>query len=379
MKTKRKHNSKSNKKKINKWYWPTLIFAVLALTAIAIISLKNNSGIEPLNESSSNSFSDVSAVSSSNVKSSASSSGSQTQKSKKVIIPQAENITEKIKKSKDVAKVLHEDAKNTKQTEENTVVVTDIGLDVSGLEKRYVKLPVKYLPQNPELPTGCEITSLTTVLNYYGFNVSKTTLASSKYLKQSSGRANFWEVFVGSPASIYGCGCYAKPIVEAANKYLQEKNSTYRAFDYSGNEFEELLKTVEEGIPVIIWGTENMKPAYVSKVWDIDGKKLELLVPEHCLVLIGFDLDAGKAIFSDPLRGIVSYDLKTAKERYMSLHFQAVVVEDTKPKEIESQESTIEESEAQGSEISVSCETTSDISSSEETENNGSDESYELF
>ena len=29
------------------------------------------------------------------------------------------------------------------------------------------------LNQNPELPTGCEITSLTSVLNYYGCNVDK--------------------------------------------------------------------------------------------------------------------------------------------------------------------------------------------------------------
>lgn len=33
------------------------------------------------------------------------------------------------------------------------------------------------LNQNPELPTGCEITSLTSVLNYYGCNVDKTTMA----------------------------------------------------------------------------------------------------------------------------------------------------------------------------------------------------------
>ena len=32
---------------------------------------------------------------------------------------------------------------------------------------------VKWVSQKPELPTGCEITSLTTVLNYYGYNVSK--------------------------------------------------------------------------------------------------------------------------------------------------------------------------------------------------------------
>lgn len=258
-----------------------------------------------------------------------------------VVIPEAEDITQKIQKTNNVAKVLHEESVTTKQTEENTVKVSTGSIDFSGLSKKYVKIPVAYLPQNPELPTGCEITALTAVLNYYGFPVSKMTLASSNYLKQSDGRANFWEVFVGHPDSKYGCGCYAKPIVEAANKYLREQNSAYVAKNVSNSSFEYLLKTVESGIPVIIWGTEQMKPAYVSKVWNIDGKRLELLVPEHCLVLIGYDLNTQKAIMNDPLRGIVTYDLETVKKRYISLHSQAVIVIDTTPKAPENSESSV--------------------------------------
>ena len=46
------------------------------------------------------------------------------------------------------------------------------------------------LNQNPELPTGCEITSLTSVLNYYGCNVDKTTMAD-EYLKKGNGSFYF--------------------------------------------------------------------------------------------------------------------------------------------------------------------------------------------
>ena len=33
------------------------------------------------------------------------------------------------------------------------------------------------MEQYPELPTGCEITAMTMVLNYYGYNVDKVTMA----------------------------------------------------------------------------------------------------------------------------------------------------------------------------------------------------------
>ncbi|NLY78771.1 MAG: hypothetical protein GX072_02350, partial [Lysinibacillus sp.] len=39
------------------------------------------------------------------------------------------------------------------------------------------RLQVPVVLQNPELPNGCEITSLTAILNYYGINVDKMTLS----------------------------------------------------------------------------------------------------------------------------------------------------------------------------------------------------------
>lgn len=38
-------------------------------------------------------------------------------------------------------------------------------------------LDIPFVSQYPELPTGCEITALTTVLNYLGYNVDKLTMA----------------------------------------------------------------------------------------------------------------------------------------------------------------------------------------------------------
>ncbi|WP_251402620.1 C39 family peptidase [Ureibacillus chungkukjangi] len=40
-------------------------------------------------------------------------------------------------------------------------------------------IAVQTVMQNPELPNGCEITSLTAVLNYYGLQVTKTEMADN--------------------------------------------------------------------------------------------------------------------------------------------------------------------------------------------------------
>ena len=60
--------------------------------------------------------------------------------------------------------------------------------------------------QNPELPVGCEITALTILLNYYGFNAEKTDMAKN-YLPTSWGnpktvdgklyKDSFYDYFIG--------------------------------------------------------------------------------------------------------------------------------------------------------------------------------------
>lgn len=210
--------------------------------------------------------------------------------------------------------------------EKTPISVPNVSIDDYMLTQKSVKLDVTYLPQKPELPTGCEITSLTTVLNYYGYNVTKTEMADN-YLPKSNTSKNFWSVFVGNPRYTSGFGCYAQPITEAANKYLKEQGSELVAYNCSGSTFEQLLLETESGRPVVIWGTLNMAKPYYTYEWVVeDGNTVRWITPEHCLVLIGYDLERSVAIISDPMRGIVEYDLKTVKSRYIALESQCVVI-----------------------------------------------------
>lgn len=190
--------------------------------------------------------------------------------------------------------------------------------------KSYKLSGFKWVNQYPELPTGCEITALTSVLNYYGYNVKKETMADD-YLKKGSG--SFYEMFLGNPRKKEGSyGCMAQPIADAANLYFKKNSISRKAVNISGSEFDKVLDYVAEGYPVIVWNTINMKSAYESKKLVLGGKTYTWIAPEHCVVVIGFDRDANEVYVADPASGLVTRNLSTFKQRYNSLKKQAVYI-----------------------------------------------------
>ena len=290
-----------------------------------------------------------------------------------VYVPPASTIevTSKPKQTAENTANLKEKVEEVKQTEENTVQVKTT-VDTSGLTKSKVKLPVEFLAQNPELPTGCEITSLTTVLNYYGFDVDKVTMAND-YLEKAEAPANFWEVFLGDPTQKTGFGCYAQPITNAANKYFKAQNSDYTAKNISGCSFENLLSLVESGTPVVIWGTMDMKKPFTTYKWTIDGKTIQWIAPEHCLVLIGYDIERGFAIVSDPQQGIGTYNLDTVKARFLALYSQCVIIEAPPKNENDSSNvSSVTSSDTSSNSVSSSSTANSSKDNSQTSENSSS-------
>lgn len=176
--------------------------------------------------------------------------------------------------------------------------------------------------QNPELPTGCEVTSLTMVLNYYGYEVTNTELASN-YLNTGSYRSNPYVNFVGSPFSSSAYGCYSPVIVDCATSFGAN------AINISYCSYSELLNYVSQGYPVIVWGTMYMSPTkYGSSSWtDSEGNTVIWRGNEHCLVLVGYDVSADIAYLADPLTGAIeSYSLKIFLQRWVEQDSQAVLV-----------------------------------------------------
>lgn len=197
----------------------------------------------------------------------------------------------------------------------------------------------------PSLPTGCECSALTSLLRYCGFDVTKNEIAAD-YLekipfteKKKKGKkggtvlygADPNEAFPGDPADEDSYGCYAKPIADAANKYLATQDTDLRAKDLTGSKLYKLYKYINNGTPVVVWATTDLKASKKTDTWlTADGKEITWLHNEHCLVLIGYDEEKGVIYCADPSKRSVlpiKYDAELFEKRYKEQGSHAVVIE----------------------------------------------------
>ena len=194
-----------------------------------------------------------------------------------------------------------------------------------GSKKQISGFPL--IGQLPELPTGCEITSLAMTLNYCGYNADKCDLADNYLTKGEFGKTDPRKAFIGDPRSDGNSrGCYAPVIVDTANRYLQAQGSGKTASDLSGSALEDLFAYIDNNTPVIVWGTMDCATPQYTDTWQIDGQSIQWVRPEHCMVLIGYD--DTQVTIADPYYGAVkSFDKATFESCFNALYQQAVVIQ----------------------------------------------------
>lgn len=190
--------------------------------------------------------------------------------------------------------------------------------------RSYKKLDVKCVLQNPELPTGCEITALTIVLNYLGYDVDKLTMADDFLDKGKVGETSPYKAFVGNPRDENSCGAFAPVLVNSARKYLASKDSDMNVYNVTGADYNELVEYVDQGHPVLVWETMWMAKPHDAAEWHVDGETIVWKSHEHAMVLIGYTPDT--YIMADPLRGIYEYDKDVVEERYKDMGKHAIVI-----------------------------------------------------
>ncbi|MCR5120794.1 MAG: C39 family peptidase [Ruminococcus sp.] len=196
------------------------------------------------------------------------------------------------------------------------------------------QIAVSNILQHPELPAGCETTSLTMLLNFYGIGADKLDIARNYLPKQAfywqdgiMYGADFRTTFAGDPEDENSYGCYAPCIVTAANSYLSACGSGMRARDISGENLDTLLSQyIDNNTPVLIWITYGSlhEPSYTT-VWTTPaGEQVQWYGWEHCAVLTGYDRDRRIIYVSDPIAGNTYYDMDLLNTRYEQFGRQCV-------------------------------------------------------
>ncbi len=201
-------------------------------------------------------------------------------------------------------------------------------------EREANRLGIPTVRQNPELPNGCEITTLTAVLTYHGLKTTKTKMADDYLprapLKYQEGKRigpDPHQAYAGDPRNTNEAWyAFAGPIVEASKKIIDDKGSRLITKNVSGSSREEILSYMDQNIPVIVWVTLDLSPPITSGGWYIDGTDEfhSSFINLHTVVLDGWK--DGEVTVMDPLKGLVTHPEDKFFESYEALGSQAVLV-----------------------------------------------------
>jgi uncharacterized protein YvpB len=170
------------------------------------------------------------------------------------------------------------------------------------MEKNTKLLDVPLIAQLPELPRGCEVTSLAMILNYAGISANKMELAERirKVPFEKDGlRGNLFDGFVGDMYSFEtdGLGVYDQPIADLAREFLGE-----RVTILSGSEWAMIERQLNQGYPVWVVVNDEFRqlPESDWEHWTTARGDLKITYKEHAVVVTG--ASANFVYFNDPLK-----------------------------------------------------------------------------
>ncbi len=161
-------------------------------------------------------------------------------------------------------------------------------------KRKSMILTAPIIKQRPELPAGCEITSLAMLLQYYGIEKSKMDLVAemkkdpTPMKKDRNGNIVYW----GNPYHGYvgdvtgkkpGFGIYHTALFPLLKKYIPTaENLTNRPFG-------QLEQKISEGIPVVVWTTMGYTKPKKWISWNTSGGPFKTTFELHAVLLVGYD------------------------------------------------------------------------------------------
>lgn len=174
--------------------------------------------------------------------------------------------------------------------------------------KDAVLIDAPVIPQFPELPRGCEVTSLSMLLHTAGIEVDKMVLAEQVKKDPANRVIKDGNIYFGNPhkgfvGNMYtyekpGYGVYNEPIYELAEQYLPGKT-----INLTGQTFEELKIHLSDGRPIwVIINTQyrKLEDSYFQ-TWHTNDGPIRITMKEHSVMITGYDDEY--IYFNDPLTG----------------------------------------------------------------------------
>lgn len=173
--------------------------------------------------------------------------------------------------------------------------------DEAKLEVSPIDVPL--VLQYPELPRGCEVTSLAMILQFSGYDVSKMQLASEidrEPFEQNGLKGDMHKGFVGAMDTLdeNGLGVYVEPIISLAKSYAPKwkvKNLTNESPDA-------LYKALSNGYPVWVITNARFKELTEDhfKTWETEQGTMKVTYRQHSVVMTGYDQDY--VYVNDPMK-----------------------------------------------------------------------------
>lgn len=172
--------------------------------------------------------------------------------------------------------------------------------------KESVLLEAPLIHQYPELPRGCEVTSLAMLLQFAGLDADKMTLAKkiakdTTPFQRRNGKIYFGnpnDGFVGDMYSLNkpGLGVYYGPILDLLEEYMPSQT-----VNLTGRSFEDIYYFLSKGLPVWVISNGPFRKLGSSEfqLWQTPSGPIKVTYRMHSVLITGYD---DKYIYvNDPL------------------------------------------------------------------------------
>lgn len=206
--------------------------------------------------------------------------------------------------------------------------VEDTVVESSPSKPSAVLLDAPHIHQLPELPRGCEVTSLSMMLQHAGVNVDKMTLAEEVKKVPYKENGIYGDPNDGFVGNMYtydepGLSVFHEPLEELASQYLpnQVRNLT-------GSDLEKIKESLSNEAPVlvILASTYDKVPEDTWETWETQNGTIQISKKIHSVLVTGFNEES--IFINDPLHATKNrpIDIENFKKAWEEFGKQAIAL-----------------------------------------------------